>query len=292
MSTAASPENVGMESKVLPATVPAVERAVAILGYLQKVFDPSACTLTQIAKALDLHKSSCSNILRTLEAATLIEYDPRSKSYSLGTQLIGLGATAAKRRDILQVGLRPIEALVQQTGLSCLTFTQLPNKYFLVIAGVYSPNEIKVTIDVGQLFPPATPGLVRLALSQMSLQEVDAYLLEYGLPKFAPQTKTNRAEILKELEKVRTLGYSVTRGEYHAGNTAISAPIYSASDDICRGICLVGFSSQIDEKDFPVLGEKLRDTANVITHAIGGQEKISRHIVDALEEKRVGSKRK
>ncbi len=263
-----------VESKVLAASVPAVERAAAVLGYLQENFDPSACTVTRIAKALDLHKSSCSNILRTLEAATLVEYDRNSKAYTLGARLIGLGATAARRRDILQVGARPIEALVRETGLSCVTFTQLPNKDFLIIAGAYSPNDIKVTVDVGQYFPPGAPAMARLAMSRMSAEEVDAYVANYGLPKFTPRTKVERAEILQELAQIREQGYSISRGEYHAGNTAISALIFSAHDDVCRGICLVGFSSQVDEKDLPVLGEKVRDTANVITHAIGGREKI------------------
>jgi DNA-binding IclR family transcriptional regulator len=251
-----------------------VERAAAVLSYLQENFEPSACTVTRIAGALDLHKSSCSNILRTLEAATLVEYDPHSKAYTLGAQLIGLGATAARRRNILQVGVRPIEALVRESGLSCVTFMQLPNKVFLIIAGVYSPNDIKVTVDVGQHFPPGTPAMARIAMSRMTAAEVDAYVADHGLPKFAPKTKVARAEIRAELAQVRLQGYSISRGEYHAGNTAISAPIFTVQDDICRGICLVGFNSQVAEKDLPALGEKVRDTANVITHAIGGQEKI------------------
>jgi DNA-binding IclR family transcriptional regulator len=274
MPIAIPPKDNHATSKAAFASVPAVERAAAVLGYLHKTFDPSACTVTRIALALELHKSSCSNILRTLEAANLVEYDQYSKAYSLGVQLIGLGATAAKRRDVLQVGARPIEALVRETGLSCVTFMQLPNKNFLIIGGVYSPHEIKVTVDIGQQFPPETPTLARIAMSQMSEAEVDAFIGVYGLPKFSPKTKVSRVEIFRELELVRSQGYSISRGEYHAGNTAIGAPIFNAHDDVCRGICLVGFSSQIDEKNLPVLGQKLRDTANVITQAIGGQEKI------------------
>lgn len=253
--------------------VPAVERAAAILSYLQAHADATACTVTQIAKALGLHKSSCSNILRTLEAATIVEYDPQSKAYMLGAALIGLGATATRRRDILQIGQRPIENLVRQTGLSCVTFAQLPDESFLIIAGTDSDKEIKVTIDVGQYFAPGTPALARIVMAGMAREEIDAYITRHCRHPFTPTTKTDRSGIHQEIESIRTLGYAVSQGEYYAGNPAIVAPVFTAQDDVCRGICLIGFSSQMNEDELPALGEKVRDTAHTITKAVGGQIK-------------------
>ena len=253
--------------------VPAVERATAILNYLQANTDTSACTVTGIAKALSLHKSSCSNILRTLESATLVEYDPDSKSYMLGAALIGLGATATRRRDILQMGQRPIENLVRQTGLSCVTFAQLPDKSFLIIAQADSTKDVKVTINTGQYFAPGTPALARIAMAGMTTDEVDAYITKYCQPQFTAVTKTERAAIYREIEAIRTLGYAISQGEYYAGNTAVVAPIFTAQDDVCRGIALIGFTSQMNKDDLPALGEKVRGTAQAITQAVGGHYK-------------------
>lgn len=272
-----------LNSSVLPprtvkastGLVPAVERATAILSYLQTNTDSSICTVTGIAKALGLHKSSCSNILRTLESSSLIEYDPDSKSYMLGAALIGLGATATRRRGILQVGLRPVESLVRETGLSCVTFTQLPNKSFLIIAQTDSAKDIKVTINTGQYFAPGTPALARLAMASMGDEEINAYITKYCQPRFTAATKTEHATIRKEIERTRAQGYAISQGEYYAGNTVVVAPIFSAQDNICRGICLIGFAGQVDEDELPALGEKVRDTARTITEAIGGEFKFS-----------------
>ena len=253
--------------------VPAVERAAAILGYLQENAEASACTVTRIAKALDLHKSSCSNILRTMESATLVEYDPNSKTYMLGAALIGLGAIATRRRDILQMGLRPVENLVRQTGLSCVTFTQLPDKQFLIIAKTDSAREIKVTIDVGQYFAPGTPALARIAMVTMARDEAERYIDLYCQPRFTAMTKTERADIFQEVEEIGRRGYAVSQGEYYAGNTAVVAPIFTAQDDVCRGICLIGFTTQIDQSELSSLGEKVKATAQAITQAVGGQDK-------------------
>jgi DNA-binding IclR family transcriptional regulator len=256
--------------------VPAVERAAAVLRYLQENSDPSACTVTRIAKALAIHKSTCSYILRTLEAATLVEYDPPSKAYMLGAALIGLGATATRRRDILMVGLRPIETLVRETGLSCVTFTQLPNRSFLIIAKTDSSQDIKVTIDVGQYFAPGTPALARIAMACMDREEVDAYIADYCQSQFTPATKSDRAEIFREVAQIQTLGYAVSQSEYFAGNTVVAAPIFTMQDEVCRGICLIGFTSQMKERTLPGLGEKVKSTAQAITQAVGGHSRLKR----------------
>lgn len=260
------------QAEKAPASlVPAVERAAAVLRYLQENTDPSLCTVTKIAEAIDAHKSSCSYILRTLEFATLIEYDQNTRAYSLGAGLIGLGAAATRKRDILMIGLRPIEALVRQTGLTCVTFTQLPNKNFLIIGKTESPQDIKVTIDVGQYFAPGTPALARIAMASMNSSEFNAYIKRYCQPKFTTATKTDRATILKEIEHIRQNGYAVSQSEYYAGNTVVAAPVFASQDSVCRGICLIGFSSQIKASELPVLGAHVRAAARTITHGLGGQ---------------------
>lgn len=90
-----------------------LERAIAALRYLEENLAPSACTVSRIAAALGLHKSTCSNILRSLEAAAFLEYDSDAKAYRLGPELIGLSACAGSRRDSRQIELRHVEALAR-----------------------------------------------------------------------------------------------------------------------------------------------------------------------------------
>lgn len=251
--------------------VPAVERAAAVLELLRETSDPAERTVTRVARVLGLHKSSCSNILRTLEVAGLVEYEPNTKSYILGPELIGLGAAATRQRDVVQIGLRHLELLVRTTGFTCCMFTQLPNHEFLVVAKADSPKEIKTTVDVGQHFPPAAPVMARIAMAWRDLPEVEAYLAKFGIARYTGSTKVDYAEVLAEIDATRERGYGVSRGEYYAGNTAISAPIFSPRDTVCRGICLLGFTSEISERDVVVFGEKVRETAHAITLAIGGR---------------------
>jgi DNA-binding IclR family transcriptional regulator len=248
-----------------------VERAAAVLEHLRQAGNPADRTVTGVARMLGLHKSSCSNILRTLEVAGFVEYESNTKSYILGPELIGLGAAATRQRDVVQIGTRHLELLVRSTGFTCCMFTQLPNRNFLIVAKIDSPKEIKITVDVGQHFPPGAPAMARLAMAWMAQSDLEAYLASVGTAHYTAATKVDYAEVLSEVRATRERGYAVSRGEYYPGNTAISAPVFSPRDNVCRGICLLGFTSEISERDIAVFGEKVRESAQAITQAIGGR---------------------
>ena len=260
----------GFESgRKISGQVPAVERAIALLRYLEENVAPSACTVTRIAAALGLHKSTTSNILRTLRAGGLIAYDPDSKSFRLGAELIGLGMSAANRRDSRLIELKHLEALVRDTRYSCVIVEQLPNEQFLVVAKVDAFHEIKVTIDIGQHFPPWAPALARIAMAWRPIEDARAYFTRWPPPPATPNAVTGLDANLAELARVRQRGYAVSVGEYYPSNTAISAPIFAQAGAPCRGICLVSFTSELPKIRIPEVGEKLRAAAAAISRELG-----------------------
>jgi len=252
------------------ASVPAVERAVAILHFIQALSDPNEATVSNIARQLDLNKSTCSNILRTLSATGLIEYNASSKAYGLGVGLIGLGTKASQRRQFPSVGIPYMESLVRQTGFTCVAFEQLPNGEFIIVAKVESPRDIKVTIDVGQHFPPGAPVFARVALAWRPPAEAEAHIARWGLPSYTQSTIVDRQSLYQELDRIRREGVAISRGEYYLANTAIAAPVFSAQRDVSRGICLVAFSSEISDAEVPTFCEKLRTASHAISVALGG----------------------
>lgn len=251
--------------------VPAVSRAVDILRHLEKDLDRSAASLSAIAKAVAINKSTCSGILKTLVATGLADYDEDSRTYRLGPALIGLGARAALNRDLVEISKKHTGSFVRETGLTCVTFEWMPNDEFMVTAVVESPRAIKVTIDVGQHFPPQAPVMMRALLAWQPQKVINDYFVRYGTPHFTPATLTRRKDIEAAMHDVRRVGYAISREEYYAANTAIAAPIVSADRKVAAGICAVGFSSQMLHDEAPALGRRLRELADQISVDLGGR---------------------
>jgi DNA-binding IclR family transcriptional regulator len=252
------------------STAPAVDRAIAILRHLQAQVDPRARTLTRIAEAIGIHKSSCSNLLWTLEAAGFVDYASDSRSFQLGAELISLGASAAKDRDFVRAAAGPMEALVAATGMTCVAFEQLAGDEFVIVSKVESAHEIKVTIDVGQHFHPATPALARLVAAFSQPERGERYLAQWGGRVFTPHTRRDRHDIARQTAVARETGYAVSVGEYYAGNTAVAAPVFSGRDATFRGLCLVTFREEVDEGDLPRIGRALRRASDEISAKLGG----------------------
>jgi DNA-binding IclR family transcriptional regulator len=252
-------------------TVPAVERAVAILRHLQANADPRGGTVTRIAEALGLHKSNCSNILWTLQAAGFVDYVERSRTFELGAELISLGASAARDRDFVRAAAGPMQALVQSVGMTCVAFEQRPNDEFVIVGKAESPREIKVTIDVGQHFHPATPALAWLVVAFADRVRARDYQARWAGRAFTPMTRTDPAEWAGQVRLARDRGYGVSVGEYYAGNTAVAAPVFSGSDTTFRGLCLVEFNEEAAKTSLDAVGRALLAAAETITHTLGGR---------------------
>jgi DNA-binding IclR family transcriptional regulator len=260
----------GLAEAETKPTVPAVERAIGVLRHLRTQADPRARTVTRIAEALGIHKSSCSNLLWTLEAAGFVEYSADSRAFQLGAELIGLGASAAKDRAFVRAAARPMEALVQATGITCVAFEQIASDEFIIVSKVDSPREIKVTIDVGQHFHPAAPALAPLVVAYKDAEAGAAYLQRWQNRIFTPATRSDPADLAAKVDFVRTHGFTVSRGEYYAGNTAIAAAVFSGGDSIVRGLCLATFTEEVADLSLEGLGQSLRRTADAISQVLGG----------------------
>lgn len=62
----------------------------------------------------------------------------------------------------------------------------------------------------------------------------------------------------------------MSQSEYQPGYTIVVAPVHAPKDSVCRGICLIGFSTQIKAADLSVLGARVRATALTINRGLGG----------------------
>ena len=91
------------------AAVRSVDRAAALLVCLAEA-DGSA-SVTDLSHALDLHKSTVSRLLSTLERRGLVEQDRESGHFRLGVGIIRLAQSAERTLDLRAIALPEMEAL-------------------------------------------------------------------------------------------------------------------------------------------------------------------------------------
>ena len=95
-----------------PGPVQSVDRAVAILEILAR---DGEAGVTEVARELDVHKSTASRLLAALDRRELVTQDQARGRFRLGVGIVRLAGAASARLDVVQEG-RPVGRARRRQG--------------------------------------------------------------------------------------------------------------------------------------------------------------------------------
>ena len=224
----------------------AIDRATSLLiAILNSQERP---LLSELARQLDLPKSTTSRILGALERQGLIRRD-RDGAY-LGGDVLMRFASAQNQDSALIARMRPVlEALAKLTSES-------------INLAVPGNNELKLIDQVdGQYLLGATNWIGRHVPYHASA--LGKVLLAYGaaaIPNGSLQSKTNRTitsrtQLNAELEKVRKVGFAIIDNELEEGLVAVAAPVFGHDGSVVAAISISGPDARINRDKLNKFGE-------------------------------------
>jgi len=239
---------------------PSVEYAAKILIYLSR-YKSKQSTLTEISKNLDINKSACLRVLKTLEANNFVYYNSETKKYSLGTYISVLGKRVGENLDYLRIINQFLEEVCELTGLTAALVQRVSFDRVMFISQYQTQIQPRLSISVGNRFPLTEVSYGKWILANVSKEERNYHLRE-GLKKVTSYTRTNLQEYIEELSEIKRSNILVSRQEYTNNVTAISSALYDWKGQILGMIALVGVSSLIDEAEEQRLCTVLKEVTN------------------------------
>lgn len=242
--------------------VPAVVRAVRVLTVLVERID--GATLSEIARDAELSPSTASNLLHTMAAEALVRFDPATRRYNLGSQLLIFGSVAASRTAPLAEAIPHMHRIAADTGLACLAILRTRDGEFLAVEKVESRRDIKVTIEVGERFPTDAPALNRLWSAWTpgaNVRPTTAY---------TQNTLTNPTDIMREEKATRAQGYASVHGEYIANLNVVGVPVFGRDQLPVLGIMVLGMGDDLSADKVELIAELLIAAARQVTVDSGG----------------------
>jgi DNA-binding IclR family transcriptional regulator len=256
--------------------VPAVLHTVAILRYLQETGN-RPLPMTQLARALGINQSTCFNILKTLAASRILNYDEDTRRYTLGMTLIELAAMVDSHGHLLRAAQVQVERVASELNQVCLIFRKTQDDAFLVVGKAEAPTDLKVTAALGDRFPPNGAVLAKSWYSWSTDEEIDRMIELHGLPARSPNSITGMLDFKRELARTRARGYAISVGEYYPEHNAVGCPVLDP-DGRCQLLLVVtGFASKIKLKTMPEIGHRLSLAAFEISDAVFGHGPVLDH---------------
>ena len=246
------------------ALVRSVVRAIDILLALQH----GNVSLGRIAQRTGLSKPTAHRLLASLSYGQLVVQDPVTSEYMLGpgclaiadavmSGLGGLGPIATKTLEHLAADSGESAALHVRAGLQRICVEQVP-----------SPQPVRYTARVGASNPLHTGAMGKVLLAFSDAQDLSHLLDRMPLTASTDATITDRGVLEAELNKVRELGWAVSRGEQAIGVAAMSAPILRADGVVLASLSILGPNDRLTDAVLERLRPMVLAAAEEITSRV------------------------
>jgi DNA-binding IclR family transcriptional regulator len=246
-------------SASLPGSlVPAVTRAAAILDVLAEA-EGRPLSISEIARALGLPKSSTANLCATLEAAGLVSRN--GPGFSLGRKLVELGgrylSTVDQVRDFYDLCRRSAHVSHETARIAILDGLEV-----LYLARYDGTQPLRLTANIGDRFPANCTATGKALLSALDPAAVEDRLRGRTLPALSERSVTSAPALLEELARTRSRGYAIDDEETTVGIVCLALPVRGfRTDSALFAISVTVFKARLTEAFRDALLADLRHIA-------------------------------
>jgi len=224
-------------------------------------------TVTEIARRLNMPKSTAHSLLNTLVSEGFIEKMGR-ESYALGTAVIVLTQRVRVNVELRDRAAPYLRELADQCAES-VYLTIRDGDYVLYIYAIESSRRLIARTAVGDRAYLHCTGVGKAILAELPLQEVDQIIERVGLPAITSYTTTDVAALKEKLLQTRERGYSFDNQENELRNFCIGAAIFDGTGQVIGACSVAGTDPEIIGKRAPELSENIRRTALTISRNMG-----------------------
>jgi DNA-binding IclR family transcriptional regulator len=249
-------------------SVPALERTLAILELLAG--SRAGLTLPEIAKELQLPKSSVHCLLITLERHHYLNRNERTSRYMFGSKLFSLGNMSLSGLRVRQVAAPHMHTLMEASGLT-VHLAVLEGYEAVLVEKAEPRGQYKLATWLGKRMEVHCTSLGKALIAHLPEETVDQLVRERGLPRHNDSAIGSLKKLREELRRVRDSGYAVDDEEDEIGYRCIGAPIYDEAGQVTAAISVSGTVLQVREDNSQALAREVVHAAAAISKSLAGQ---------------------
>lgn len=234
---------------------------------------------TELARQLQLDRSTTYRLLLSLERCGFVEKDEKTGEYSLGVAVFEIGNSYVKQMDFIQIS-KPVMTHLALTVQEAVHLAVLSDTEIVYVEKVDSPRTLGVMSKIGQRSPVYCTALGKALLANQPREEQSRIVHEIKLKPFTPNTITSKKKLLEELRGILKRGYSVDMREHEEDVECIAAPIRNYLGDAIAALSISGPQRKINTLQEKYYVSHLVEAAALISSRMGfrgeGEEVVRR----------------
>jgi DNA-binding IclR family transcriptional regulator len=201
--------------------------------------DGGGLSLSELARRVELPKSTAHSLLQTLAADGFLERDADGGQYTLGPRMLRLLGRLPDQFELPRVARPIMEELVGRVGETAILGVRSGSS-IIYVEQVEAPQYIRYAAPLGEARPLYSSSIGKLFIAAMSPAALHSLLEDSPPTSLTEATKTDPEEILAESREIAAEGFALNRGETIDGVAALAAPVYRGNDP--KATLLAGLS--------------------------------------------------
>jgi DNA-binding IclR family transcriptional regulator len=245
--------------------VRAVDRALDILLCFTR--DEPSRSLTEIAEAIHMSKTTVHRLLATLENKRFITRDNNTGLYRLGIRFVEMASIVMQDVELHRWAQPYLQRLAKEYG-ETVDLSILDGAHVIYLEVIESPQRVKLAAAVGQRLPAFFTASGKALLAYLPEEQTQKIISE-NLAESPNNSASNLSEMMADLRLTAERGYAISEQEYEEEINAVAAPIFDRDKNPIASIAIVGPSFRLSKSRLPALGESLRQLTQVISSEVG-----------------------
>jgi DNA-binding IclR family transcriptional regulator len=246
--------------------VQSVNRALDILLAFPK-YGPEI-GLSELARHLNLNKTTAYRILKTLEGQGFISRSPDGRCYRLGIRVFELGTYFQGQLNVRRLSLPHLIEVTDRTHEATFLCMREGNQALCIERVEAKHGNEYFALRVGGRQPLHCGGASRALLLTLTGQEVEEYAAQTGLKPLTPHSITTLDQLKEDIDRTQSQGYAFSNEDVTLGIAAIGAPIRNYSGKVIAALSVSGIAQSFRER-LAELSFEITRTASLISTQMG-----------------------
>ncbi|MGW0810582.1 IclR family transcriptional regulator [Nonomuraea sp. NPDC002799] len=238
-----------------------LRRALSVLDHVR---EHSGLSLTQLAEAVGLPKSTVLRLTAPLIETKLLDRDRGTGGYRLGHGTLRLGQAYLATLDLRAVAAEECHRLMSEVRETVHLAVYDP-PHVVYIDKVENETNVRMASRIGSRGPVHSTAVGKAILAWQPGEAVAELTLE-------PRTRhtiTDPERLRAELADVRRRGYAVDDRENEPEVRCVAAPIFNHDDDVTAAVSVSGLTSRVTAARVRELGPLVAGAASRISRKLG-----------------------
>lgn len=226
--------------------------------------------VTEIARALDMPKSTVAGLIFTLEQNRYLSQHPETRKYSLGYKLVERAGVFLGQMDLRRVAEPILESLRDKANES-VNLAIRDGNYVTYIAMMQGSNMLRMRSEIGKRERIHSTALGKALLADLPAEDISHFVQGYEFLPITPKSITRPREFIREIEVTKQRGFAIDDEENEIGGRCVAAAVRDYLGEAIAAVSLSVPIQRFPEERVEEYGGMVKKAADEISKKIGAK---------------------